>query len=133
MTQSRERKLPAALFSAVFFPGGETAPDVALGLVQVEKLLDLFVQGRVDPGQALLQVLVDCGFGDTELGRGGAYSTAVLYHVHSQPADPIVYVLHDVIPPTLCPDEKAYVYALMDMHKNGPGTAASLGIFCRKE
>lgn len=48
----------AKLCSLVFPAGGDAAPDVAFGLVLVQHGLDLGVQRPVQPGQAVLEVLM---------------------------------------------------------------------------
>jgi len=65
--------------AAVFFTGGNAAPDMPLGLVHVQDLLDLYVQRPVKLGQALGDVLMYCGLADAEFLRGGADSGPVLY------------------------------------------------------
>ena len=42
----------------VFFPGGDAAPDVALGLVHLQHLLYLKIQGLVKGREPLGQVLM---------------------------------------------------------------------------
>ena len=44
--------------AAVFFAGGNAAPDMALGLVDIQYLFDLQIQRPVELGQALRDVLV---------------------------------------------------------------------------
>ena len=68
----------------VFFPGGDPAADMALGLVFVEYLLDLPVQPPVDDGQAFAQVLMYGRFADPEPAGGGADSGFVLDDVQGQ-------------------------------------------------
>ena len=52
------KALPFSSVPFVFFPGGDPAADMALGLVFVEYLLDLPVQPPVDNGQTLTQIFM---------------------------------------------------------------------------
>ena len=76
----------------VFSLGGQTAPDVALGFVLLQKLPDLGVEGRGGPGEHLAEVLVDRGFGEGEVLSGGTDGAACLDHVRRQSAGTVVFV-----------------------------------------
>lgn len=82
---------PPFLIFTVFFPGGRPAPQMPLGLVHVQHCPDLPIQNRVALGQALLQVLMDRGFGNPELPGSGADGPPGLDHVHSQLLGPILH------------------------------------------
>ena len=69
----------AALCAAVFFAGGDAAPDMPLRLVDVQHLLDLKVQGAVEMGQTFRDVLMYRGLTDAEFRGGGADRGPVLY------------------------------------------------------
>ena len=81
------------VFVFVFPSGGHAAPYVALGLVPLEKLTDLGIEGRGGPRQQVAQVLVNGGFGDPELKGGGTDGPAAFDHVHSQLSGPFFFVI----------------------------------------
>ncbi len=63
MTSDSSKHIPPAdggglLFAFVLPPGGQTAPDVPLGLVFLQHGAHLTGQGRVDAGQTLPEVLM---------------------------------------------------------------------------
>ena len=89
------------LFALILFPGGQTAPDVALALVFVQDQPHLGVQIRMAL-QPLGQILVDGGFGDAELLCRGANSSAGFDEVHSQVTGALVNVFFHRLPPMLC-------------------------------
>ena len=65
-------------FPFVLFPGGQAAPDVSLGLVDLQHHLHLLIQGPVEGGQPLGQVLVYRGFAQAEF-LGGTAHRALLF------------------------------------------------------
>ena len=66
------------LLSFVLFPGGHAPPDVSLGLVDLQHHLHLLIQGPVEGGQPLGQVLVHRGFAQAEF-LGGTAHRALLF------------------------------------------------------
>ena len=79
--------------TAVFFPGGNAAANVALCLVDVQNLLDLQIQRAVELRQSLGDILMYGRLADAEFLRGGADGGPVLYNVKSQAFCPLLHVL----------------------------------------
>ena len=73
-------------------PLAELAPDVPLGLVLLQHLLGLEVQGAVKGGEPLGQILVHRGFADVEFPSRGAHRGLVLYDVQGQLTGPFFHV-----------------------------------------
>ena len=119
MTCSRMQAQPWGLglqsFFAVFVPGCLTAPDMAFPFVDFQYLSDLFKQPWVTPWQALGQVLVDGGFGNSEMLGSGADRRTRLDHVHSHFAGSSVDMVCHRIPPMLCATGKSYACFQPDM------------------
>ena len=90
------------LFSPVFAPGGHAAPDVALGLVFLQYLLDLVPQRPVIKRQPLGQILVHRGFTDAEFLGGGPHRRAVFYEVKGQLLGPLLQIFFDSLPLPTC-------------------------------
>ena len=76
----------------VFFPGGDAAADVALGLVLIQHLLDLQVQRPVKQRQPLGDILVDGGFADSEFLCRCPDRGPVFYDVQRQALGPLFHV-----------------------------------------
>ena len=74
----------------VFSPGGHSAADVPLRLVQLQNLPNLYIQRLVYLRQPLGQILVYGGFGNMESLRGGSDGGSGLNHVCSQIAGPLL-------------------------------------------
>ena len=70
--------------SSVFFPGSQTAPDVALLFVYIQYLSHLLIEPAIAAGQALLEIFMYGRFGDAKVLGGGPHRGAGLDHVHSQ-------------------------------------------------
>ena len=83
----RRASLPF-LFSLVFPSCGQTAANMPLGLVAVEKFPHLMIQRRVQPRQTLGQILVNRALAHTELSSGGADGGIVVKNVRGQITDP---------------------------------------------
>lgn len=77
----------AGLCALVFFPCGEAAAYVALGLVYIQEPARLSIQRRVDVRQTLGQILMYGGLTDSELLCGGADGGLVIYDVRGKVAD----------------------------------------------
>ena len=84
--------MPPVLYSLVLSARGETAADVALGLVLLEDLLHLQIQRPVVDRQPLGQVLMYRGFADTELLRRRADGRSVFNQVKGQRGGPLLHV-----------------------------------------
>ena len=95
---------PLHFLLTVFFPCGQSAPDVALLFVFIHDPTDLGIELRVDFLQPLLKVLVNGGFGNPEFPGCGTDGSVVFNHVHSQLAGPLLDRFIHEIPPKLCPD-----------------------------
>lgn len=80
------------LRSFVFPARGDAAPDVAFGLIFVQNLLDLEVEGAVKDGQTLPDVLVYGGFADTEFPGCTPDCCLILYDVQSQLAGSLLNI-----------------------------------------
>ena len=111
---------PLCLFALVFFPGGQSAANVPLLAVVVQKCADLAVKGRIAQGKPLTQVLVDCGFGNAEVLCRGPYGGPGIDHVHSQRPGPVIHIIRHQIPLRCCVLGKGY--AVMPLDRTVPGT-----------
>lgn len=78
--------------SLVFFPGGDAAPDVPLGLVLFQYRLSLKVEGPVKGGQPFAQVLVDGGLGNAEFCGRSADGGPILYDVLGELNSPLLHI-----------------------------------------
>ena len=86
------------LCAFVFFASGEAAADVALAFIQIQNLPDLGIQLRIAAGQAILQILMDGGFGDAKVVCSGADCGAGFDDVHSQSTGSLVNGVYHVAP-----------------------------------
>ena len=86
------------LCTLVLLPRGQSAPDMALGLVLLQHRLHLRVERAVIQRQALGQVLMYRGLADAELFRGGADGRPVFYEVKGQLPGPLFQILSDRAP-----------------------------------
>ena len=86
------------LCTLVLLPRGQSAPDMALGLVLLQHRLHLRVERAVVQRQALGQILMYRGLADTELFRGGADGGPVFYEVKGQLLGPLFQILSDRAP-----------------------------------
>ena len=68
----------------VLSSGGDPAPDMPFGFVDLHDLFDLEIEGPVKGGKPLGQVFMHGGFADAELFGGSTYRSPVLDHVKSQ-------------------------------------------------
>ena len=75
---------------AVLPLGGDAAPDVALGLVELQDLPGLEVESPVIERQPLGDILVDRGLADAELRGGGTDRRLVLDDVLGQRGGPLL-------------------------------------------
>ena len=65
---------------------------MALGLVDVQHLLDLKIQRAVELRQPLGDILMYRGFADSEFGSGGADRGPVFYDVKGKALGPLLHV-----------------------------------------
>ena len=86
------------LCTLVLLPRGQSAPDMALGLVLLQHRLHLRVERAVVQRQALGQILMYRGLADAELFRGGADGRPVFYEVKGQLPGPLFQILSDRAP-----------------------------------
>ena len=110
---------PLCLFALVFPTGGQAAPDVPLLPVPVQKGPNLTVEQGIALGKPLTQVLVDCGFGDSEVLRRGPYGGPGIDHVHSQRPGPVFHVVRHQIPLRCCVLGRVYEGFTLD--RTAPG------------
>ena len=76
----------------VLFSGRHAPANVALGLVLVQYCFDLQVQRTVKGGQPVAQILVYCGFRDSEFPGGGPDGGFVFDNVKGQVAGPLFHI-----------------------------------------
>ena len=115
------------LFSLILFPGGDAAPDMPFRLVLLQDLFDLKVQRLVEGGQALRQILVHSGLGNSEFGGGGTYRRFVLYDVKGQfaralfdvPFQPATLPAIQSPETTLCREWAGYEIITLQFSKTG--------------
>ena len=107
-----ERRL---LCTLVLLPRGQSAPDMALGLVFLQHRLYLRVERAVVQRQALGQVLMYRGFADAELFRGGADGGPVFYEVKGQLLGPLFQILSDRAPLPYCLPVSSWLISMPPM------------------
>ena len=86
------------LCSFVLPSRGKAAADVALGLVLLQKCLDLQPQRAVALGQTLADVLMYSGFADAELLCGGAHRRVIFDEIQGQHLRALFQILLDRAP-----------------------------------
>ena len=103
--------------TAFVFPScGHAAPDVPLLLVQIQYLPDLQVQAVVVLLQSAGQVLVDGGFGYSEVFCCGPDRGPGFNHVHSQFAGTLLHAVIHLVPSDAVCYRKPYAKFGSDMH-----------------
>ena len=86
------------LCALVLFPGGQSAPYVALCLVLLQHRLHLRIKRPVIQRQPFGQILMYRGFADAEFFGGGANRSPVFYEVKSQLLGPLFQIFTNRAP-----------------------------------
>lgn len=80
------------MFPLVFQTGGKAAAQMAFSLVKIQKLPNLAVEPRVEPGQTLRQILMYRGLGDAEDSGRRADGRPMVNDICGQVAGPLLDV-----------------------------------------
>ena len=82
----------------IFLLGRHTAPNVPLGLVEIQHLSDFLSQPRIKLLQTLRDILVDCALRHSKILRGLPYGRAMLDDVICDTDGPLLNIIPHLSP-----------------------------------